>query len=77
MTRILAAGLTELGYSLVDDAYFDTIKVRVPGLAGRITGKARESQINLRYIDADHLGITLGRNNQTKKYFEPLAGISY
>ena len=43
MTRILAAGLTELGYSLVDDAYFDTIKVRVPGLAGRITAKARES----------------------------------
>ena len=66
MTRILAAGLTELGYSLVDDAYFDTIKVRVPGLAGRITAKARESQINLRYIDADHLGITLDETTKRK-----------
>ena len=51
----------------MDDAYFDTIKVCVPGLAGRITAKARESKINLRYIDEDHLGITLDettkRNN--------------
>jgi len=66
MTRILAAGLTELGYPLIDDAYFDTVKVRVPGLAGRIAAKARESQINLRYIDADHLSITLDETTKRK-----------
>ena len=35
-------------------------------LAGRIAAKARESQINLRYIDADHLGITLDETTKRK-----------
>ena len=59
MTQILAAGLEQLAHPIVDDIYFDTIKVRAPGLAGKLAARARESRINLRLLDADHLGITL------------------
>ncbi|MEM7172574.1 MAG: aminomethyl-transferring glycine dehydrogenase [Pseudomonadota bacterium] len=59
MTQIMAEGLRRLGVQVVHDAFFDTIKVRVPGQANRIAARAKESRINLRVIDADHLGITL------------------
>ncbi|MCH7943979.1 MAG: aminomethyl-transferring glycine dehydrogenase, partial [Proteobacteria bacterium] len=57
MTQILVEGLKRLGVQVVTEAFFDTITVRVPGQARRIAAKARESRINLRVIDADHLGI--------------------
>jgi glycine dehydrogenase len=59
LTCILAEGLTQIGYEIVDPCFFDTIAVRVPGLAGKLAARARESRINLRVIDADHLGISL------------------
>jgi len=58
MTQILAEGLCRLGYQIEHEAFFDTLSVRVPGLAGRLAARARESGINLRVIDADHLGIS-------------------
>ncbi len=58
MTQILAEGLKRLGVEVVTEAFFDTITVRVPEQARRIAAKARESRINLRIKDADHLGIT-------------------
>ena len=59
MTSILAEGLRRLGYEVVNKSFFDTITVRVRGQAARIAAKARESKINLRVIDPDHLGISL------------------
>ena len=59
MTSILAEGLRRLGYEVVNRSFFDTITVRVRGQAARIAAKARESKINLRVIDPDHLGISL------------------
>jgi len=58
ITTILAEGLRRLGFEIVHGAFFDTLCVRVPGQAGRISARARESGINLRVIDADHLGIS-------------------
>lgn len=58
MSQIFAEGLRRLDYTIVDSAFFDTVKVQVPGLAGRLAARARESRINLRVIDPDHLGIT-------------------
>ncbi|MGH8578429.1 MAG: glycine dehydrogenase, partial [Gammaproteobacteria bacterium] len=57
MTLILALGLERLGYELSTDCFFDTVTVRVPGQARRIAARARESRINLRVGDPDHLGI--------------------
>jgi glycine dehydrogenase len=58
LTKILAEGLRRLGYDVVTDAFFDTITVRAPGQANRIAAKAREQRINLRAVDADHIGIS-------------------
>ena len=59
MTLILDLGLKTLGYDTSNTTFFDTIKVNVPGMAGRIAARARESKINLRIIDHDHLVISL------------------
>ncbi|MFQ6017666.1 MAG: aminomethyl-transferring glycine dehydrogenase, partial [Kiloniellaceae bacterium] len=58
MTQILAAGLRRLGFEVVNEAFFDTLTVRVPGQAARIAARARESRINLRLVDGDHLGMS-------------------
>jgi len=58
LTQILVAGLSELGFEVLNESFFDTITVRVRGQAARIAAKARESRINLRVIDPDHLGIS-------------------
>ena len=58
LTQILAEGLTRLGFEVATENFFDTVTVRVPGQAARIAAKAREKRINLRVVDADHLGIS-------------------
>lgn len=55
---IFARGLKRHGYKLVNRHFFDTVLVRVPGLANRIAARARESNINLRVVDADHVSVT-------------------
>ncbi len=58
-TQIVAAGLQQLGYTVVTQSYFDTLTVHIPGRAKRYAAHAEEAGINLRFIDADHLGISL------------------
>ncbi len=55
--QIAGEGLQRLGYKLVHNVYFDTITVNAHGQARRIAAKALESKINLRVIDANHLGL--------------------
>ncbi|MEW7847740.1 aminomethyl-transferring glycine dehydrogenase [Massilia aurea] len=55
---ILAAGLQQLGFELVNQTYFDTLTVRVKD-AGAIHAAATERGINLRQIDATQVGIAL------------------
>ncbi|WGS83818.1 aminomethyl-transferring glycine dehydrogenase [Methylomonas sp. UP202] len=57
--QILAAGIVESGHQVVSLCYFDTIVVRLPNRAKRIAAQAEEAGINLRVIDADHVGISL------------------
>lgn len=68
-TQILVAGLEQLGFEIINESYFDTVVVSVPGRARRIIARAREAEINLRIIDADHIGISLDetiRRNEVK-----------
>jgi glycine dehydrogenase len=58
-TQILAAGITQLGHRVINDCYFDTIVVHTPNRAKRIAARAGEAMINLRIIDANHIGISL------------------
>ena len=71
LAQVLAAGLTMLGFEVVNRQYFDTLKVCAPSRARRIAAKAREAQINLRVYDADYLGIALDETTTR----EELAGL--
>jgi glycine dehydrogenase len=59
LTAITRAGLLRLGLDVTTTEFFDTITVRVCGQAARYAAKARESNINLRVVDEDHVGISL------------------
>ena len=55
----LAAGLRSVeGVEIVHDAFFDTVLARTPGRADAVVAAARERGVNLRLVDADHVGIT-------------------
>jgi glycine dehydrogenase len=55
----LAAGIaTAPGAEVVHDTFFDTVLVRVAGRAADVVAAARERGVNLRLVDADHVGVT-------------------
>ncbi len=59
LTAVLAEGLRRLGASPVNDSFFDTLTIRVPGRAPDILAQASAAGINLRAVDADHFGLSL------------------
>ncbi|MGQ0848520.1 MAG: glycine dehydrogenase, partial [Actinomycetota bacterium] len=54
----LVAALTRAGIEVVNPSWFDTVTALVPGLAAEITSSAVAHGINLRFIDADRVGIS-------------------
>ncbi len=60
LTCTLRAGLEEIGYTTGEYPCFDTLSVTVPAeKAEDLLTSARARQINLRAIDATHIGISL------------------
>ena len=59
LTAILALGLERCGIARSNRHFFDTLTLQVPGQASAIVARARSRSINLRLIDADHLGVSL------------------
>ncbi|WP_449373651.1 aminomethyl-transferring glycine dehydrogenase [Arthrobacter psychrolactophilus] len=57
--RTLAAALQASGVELLHTSFFDTLTVRVPGRASTLIALAEKDGINLRPIDADHVGISV------------------
>jgi glycine dehydrogenase len=57
-TCILAAALEKLGYQLANTTFFDTLTVKT-GNAAELLATAVEHGINLRRIDAGHVGLSL------------------
>ncbi|RFS82352.1 glycine dehydrogenase (aminomethyl-transferring) [Actinomadura spongiicola] len=53
----IAAGLRAGGVEVVHDAFFDTVLARVPGRAAQVVAAALDHGVNLRPVDADHVGI--------------------
>jgi glycine dehydrogenase len=58
LTQIVAEGIEERGFELVSDHFFDTIVVKVEDIKS-FRDKAERQQINLRYIDNRHIGISI------------------
>ncbi|MBG0816401.1 aminomethyl-transferring glycine dehydrogenase [Planomonospora sp. ID82291] len=55
---VLAEGLRQGGVQVVHDVFFDTVLARVPGRAERVVATARDNGVNLRLVDADHVGVS-------------------
>ncbi|WP_319461304.1 aminomethyl-transferring glycine dehydrogenase [Micromonospora sp. RTP1Z1] len=59
MAARLAAGLRTVdGVDVVHDTFFDTVLARVPGRAEAVVADAAGRGVNLRLVDADHVGIS-------------------
>ncbi|MDZ4793376.1 MAG: aminomethyl-transferring glycine dehydrogenase [Bacteroidota bacterium] len=58
LTQTVAHAIEERGFELAADNFFDTIVVKVKDVT-TVKEKAERQFINLRYIDANHIGISL------------------
>ncbi|MBA8824435.1 glycine dehydrogenase [Saccharopolyspora lacisalsi] len=58
MATVLATRLREGGVEVVHSDFFDTVLTRVPGRADEVVAAARDAGINLRRVDADHVGVS-------------------
>jgi glycine dehydrogenase len=67
MAEIFAHAVTGFGYELKTKAYFDTVTVHVPGRAHTLFARAKEKRINLRFVDADHLGISFDQSTRREE----------
>jgi glycine dehydrogenase len=56
---VLAEGLRQGGLTVINDRFFDTIRVRVPFHADAVIAAARKRNINLLRVDADTVGIAV------------------
>ena len=60
LTQLLENGISSLGYTQENDNYFDTLKIKVSSdNKNAIRILAEKSNINFRYFDTDHIGISL------------------
>ncbi len=68
LTKVLAAGLKKLGYKLVHEEFFDTLRVRSSEYSARELLVAAEAQkINLRRYEDDSIGIALDEVSTTEE----------
>jgi glycine dehydrogenase len=58
LTGVLAANLKTLGYTITNDSWFDTLTVNVKN-AEQLHASAHSHGVNLRVIDASHVGVSL------------------
>jgi glycine dehydrogenase len=58
LTHVLHQTLTAMGVEQLNTNYFDTLKLRVADVAP-IRKAAQQAEINLRYFDGQHIGISL------------------
>ena len=69
LTQTLADALEERGYDLVSRYFFDTIVVKVDDVTP-FREKAERQQINFRYYDNEHIGISLDETTTTSDLFD-------
>lgn len=69
LTQTLADALEERGYELTNDYFFDTVVVRVDDITP-FREKAEKQQINFRYYDNRHIGISLDETTTPSELFD-------
>ncbi|WP_346840402.1 aminomethyl-transferring glycine dehydrogenase [Metapseudomonas otitidis] len=71
LTTILAEGLAQLGHSVEQQHFFDTLTLATGGRTAELHAKARARGINLREIDDQRLGLSLDETT-TQAHVEEL-----
>jgi glycine dehydrogenase len=69
LAQAAADAIVHRGCSLVSNNFFDTFVVKVTDIAP-IKAKAERQQINLRYIDASHIGISIDETTGIKDLYD-------
>lgn len=65
MAQATAASLSANGIGLVNESFFDTLTIKVPGKADAILEQALAAGFNLRVVDTDHVGISFDEATTT------------
>jgi glycine dehydrogenase len=73
-TAALRSGLLAGGIEVVGESFFDTLTVRVPGRAAQVVADFVERGINVRHVDADHVGLSLDETSTHRTVDDVLAG---
>jgi glycine cleavage system P protein (glycine dehydrogenase) len=67
LTEIFAQAVKGFGYEVQTQAFFDTVTINAPGRAHAILARAKEKRINLRFVDADHVGISFDQSTRRQE----------
>jgi len=68
-TQTVAEAIEDRGFELLSDTYFDTIVVKTDTLK-TIRDKAERQLINLRYIDNNHIGISIDETTDVTDLYD-------
>ena len=71
--QIFVKAVSDLGFTVKTKHFFDTVTLHVPGRAHMLWAKAKEKRINLRFVDADHLGISFDQTTRRKEVLNLLS----
>ena len=77
MAAVLAERLRRGGVEVVHAEFFDTIVTRVPGRAAEVVDAARGEGINLRHIDADHVGLSCDETTTRETLLKVLSAFGF
>ncbi|MGZ5287258.1 MAG: aminomethyl-transferring glycine dehydrogenase, partial [Flavisolibacter sp.] len=69
LTQTLADALEERGYTLLNEYFFDTVVVKVDDVKP-FREKAEKQQINFRYYDDQHIGISIDETTSPSALFD-------
>ncbi len=58
LTAALAARLKSAGFTICNQAFFDTLTIQVPDAAAEVMQRALAEGINIRFVDSDRVAVT-------------------
>ncbi|MCC5921835.1 MAG: aminomethyl-transferring glycine dehydrogenase [Cyclobacteriaceae bacterium] len=67
---LLASELEKIGFKQVNQSYFDTLKINANGFKKKIKDLSEAQEINFRYFEDDHVGISLDETITQKEIAE-------
>ncbi len=69
LTQTVAAAIQARGFELISDNFFDTIVVKIKD-SSAIKAKAEKQHINLRYINNEHIGISIDETTDVADLYD-------